>query len=59
MSDKFTQGVPGPSRRSMMLMTAMTGLAGAASLGAPSRARAAESLRARFHMTPPRGRSTR
>ena len=55
MSDKFTQGVPGPSRRSMMLMTAMTGLAGAASLGAPSRARAAESLRARFHMTPPRG----
>ena len=57
------QGPPGPperpgiSRRSVV--AALAGLGGAVSLGACAspreRARAGESLRARFHMTPPRG----
>ena len=48
---------PGVSRRSVV--AALAGLGGAVSLGACAspreRARAGESLRARFHMTPPRG----
>ena len=57
MPDLSAPEGPRLSRRSMMALTGLGAAAGALAAGglAPPTACAAESLRARFHMTPPHG----